>query len=70
MAEPQIFWMVHGDGPARYRHDSRASAEEEAYRLARANPGTAFFVLEAVSAYRKVEVERFSLRPDDEEIPF
>lgn len=70
MAEPLIFWMVHGDGPTSYRHDSRASAEAEAHRLARTNPGTAFFVMEAVAAYRKVDVERFSLRPDDEEIPF
>lgn len=70
MGEPQRFWMVHGDGPTNYRHDSLGSAEVEARRLARANPGTAFFVMEAVAAYRKVDVERFSLRPDDEEIPF
>lgn len=70
MAEPQRFWMVQGDGPARYRHETRCGAEVEAKRLAATSPGTTFYVMEAVAAYRKVDVERFDLRGDDEEIPF
>ncbi|MGD9862542.1 MAG: hypothetical protein AB7S99_04950 [Pseudodonghicola sp.] len=66
------FWMVKGDGPTTYRHDSQASAEAEAQRLARLNPGQIFFVMEAVAAHRHIAVERISLRGrvDDEEIPF
>lgn len=67
---PQRFWMVQGDGPARYRHYTRASAETEAHRLARENPGRIFFVLETVSAVRRRDVDYISFRPDDEEIPF
>jgi len=56
-----LFWMVHGAGPANHRHASRASAVTEAERLARANPGQVFVVLEAVEAVRKVDVERVDL---------
>ncbi len=44
------FWMVwnpHGRAPT-YRHDSRASADTEAERLAARNPGAVFFVLKMV----------------------
>ena len=54
----QQFWMVQGDGPARVRHSVRAIAEREAQRLARESPGTVFYVMEAVAAHRKVDVER------------
>ena len=37
------FYMVQGNGPSRVRHSDLASARREANRLARANPGTAFF---------------------------
>lgn len=72
MTQPRRFWMVQGDGPATYRHDNLHSAEKEAQRLARMNPGCTFYVMEAVAAHRRVDVERFSLRADDngEEIPF
>ena len=62
MIEMNSYWMVHGDGPTNYRHDSRASAVTEAERLARQNPGRIFVVLEAVEAIRKVDVERVELR--------
>ena len=52
------FWMVQGDGPARVRHSLRAVAEREAQRLARENPGTEFYVMEAVAGHRKIDVER------------
>lgn len=44
------FWMVwspQGNQPTR-RHPSRAIADTEAARLAKANPGRTFFVLKAV----------------------
>ncbi|KNY20373.1 hypothetical protein [Methylobacterium sp. ARG-1] len=62
MISMNLFWMVHGDGPANHRHGSRASAVTEAERLARANPGKVFVVLEAVEAVRKIDVERVELR--------
>lgn len=71
---PCRFWMVKGEGPARFCHASLAEAETEANRLARANPGHAFVVLEAVSVHRKLDVERIDLRSraidDDEDLPF
>ena len=70
MNDPHRFWMVQGTGPANHRHASRASAEAEAHRLARVNPGELFFVMEAVAAVRRRDVEYISLRPDDEERPF
>lgn len=68
----QRFWMVKGSGPSSYHHESLEGAEREAERLAAENPGRIFYVLEAVAAFRKVAVERVSLRPDadDPEIPF
>lgn len=74
MAAPQRFWMVKGAGPTQYPHDSRASAEYEADRLARLNPGQCFYVLEAVTAHVRVDVQRIVLTEaesiDDEDRPF
>lgn len=72
---PRQFWMVSGDGPSRFRHETQLDAEREADRLARAHPGQAFFVLEAISVHRRVEVERRDLRAtaefhDEQGIPF
>ena len=67
--EPEAFWMVKGPGPASARHDTRSSAEREAERLARANPGQDFYVLQAIALIRKVDVERIALCAD-EHIPF
>lgn len=73
------FWMVYGDGQRAptYKHDSEASAEVEARRLARLLPGTSFYVLETVARAIKPDVhftrierrERGGLSADDE-IPF
>ena len=68
--KPSRFWMVQGSGTARFRHESRAQAEAEATRLALSNPGETFFVMEAVAAVRRQDVEYTSLRPNDEETPF
>lgn len=75
MAGPRRFWMVKGRGPASHMHESRASAEAEAERLARLNPGEPFFVLVTVAALVRRDVERFTFDKADEgaeypEIPF
>ncbi|UFM64203.1 hypothetical protein LOS78_01650 [Paracoccus sp. MA] len=73
MSHPAKFWMVKGDGPASAMHGTREAAEGEAARLARMNPGTLFFVMEAVACHRRVEVERIALdgKPDPrDELPF
>lgn len=70
------YWMVHCPeyGPPTVRHPSEAAARDEAKRLARRNPGCVFYVLEAVDAFAKVEVQRVQLdsspgaMPDD--LPF
>lgn len=54
------FWMVLGDGTTytKVRHQSRASAEHEASRLAKQNPGKKFFILKMVgTAEARCEVE-------------
>lgn len=72
--EPR-FWMVYGMNQRQptIRHKSLGSARAEAERLARTCPGIDFFVLEAVGAARKVDVEYVDLRSArdaDDEIPF
>ncbi|MEF2073527.1 hypothetical protein [Consotaella aegiceratis] len=47
------FWMVwnpSGRAPT-YKHETKASAETEAMRLAEVSPGDRFFVLKAVSGF-------------------
>jgi hypothetical protein len=56
MAKQFKFWMVLGDALPVVRHDSKASAQREAVRLARQLPGRQFFVLEAVSLIEKSDV--------------
>ena len=68
MAHPKRIWMVKGDGPAVAIHHDRATAENEAKRLAGMHPGVDFYVMESVTLYRRVTVERISF--DDETIPF
>lgn len=46
---PQKFWMITGDGNSpKMRHYNMQDAQNEATRLARANPGIEFFVLQSV----------------------
>ena len=71
------FWLVwneNGRQPT-YKHDSKASAEAEAERLAEGNPDTAFFVLKPVAgrfgASRKIlNVNLVRPKPGDDGIPF
>jgi len=49
MTQTRKFWMITGDGNSpKVRHTNRQAAAREAERLAKSNPGTEFFVLEAV----------------------
>lgn len=52
--KPAKFWMVSGSGnQPRIRHYTKRDAEQEAARLATANPGNAFYVLEAVESFEQ-----------------
>jgi hypothetical protein len=66
------FWMVYGEGQnlPRFRHDTYSSAETEAERLARMNPGIAFYVLMPVAVSKRVDVETRKLVDLDDQIPF
>lgn len=74
MSETHIqFWMIYGlhQKAPTARHKTEEGAIAEATRLARANPGTEFFVLEATHhvVKRDVDVTPIS-RPWDDGIPF
>ena len=62
MNEPP-FWLVwcEDGGEPRCKHESQFAAEQEATRLANANPGKRFCVLPCVARYsiQRVNVERF-----------
>lgn len=73
------FFMVYGMGQKQptARHKTRASATQEAERLARAHPGIEFFVLRTISVSRKLDVLTEEMSPwdraepfDDEAVPF
>mgnify|MGYP000659117876 CR=1 FL=1 len=65
------FWMVwNPDGRApTYKHPSEEGATAEAERLARANPGCTFVVLESVCARRVDDMLKLDMRSHDG-IPF
>lgn len=66
-----VFYMVKGHGPTSVKHYSREAAEREAKRLARENPETPFFVLEAIGGFVKDDVRQIELAPAiDAELPF
>lgn len=63
------YWLVWRAGrepgfPPNFQHTTVGAARTEADRLARANPGVQFVVLETVSAHRAVDMEVVDLRPD------
>lgn len=66
------FWLVWAeDGTApRFKHVNQSSAEVEAQRLARLNPGTSFFVLCPTMRITRQDtiIERFDT--SDDGIPF
>jgi hypothetical protein len=73
------FWMVYGEGQRSptYKHASRALAETEAARLAKANPSIAFYVLKATEIIiasapevRGYKLERRPTDASDDGIPF
>ena len=64
------FWLVwnpQGHSP-QYQHSSTHSAEAEAKRLARNNPGQEFYVLAPIAKLVKQDVEETRYKLD--EIPF
>lgn len=70
------FWMVMGmdQGPPRYRHQTKTSAQKEAQRLAALSPGSVFVVLTAVDGYAAANpvMTRFKVEKDlfPDDIPF
>lgn len=76
------FWMVYGldQHTPRVMHESCATAVAECKRLARANPGIVFVVLESVGAVVKQDLQTITfgrrgsdaldIEPTDGEIPF
>lgn len=65
------FWMVwnpNGHAPT-YRHPSLNAATQEAERLAKANPGRTFVVLESVCARVADTMLSIDLKPAPE-VPF
>ena len=69
MGQGEPYWLVCRAGreplfPPNFQHSTVEAARAEAVRLARANPGVQFVVLESVSAHRAVDMEAVDLRPD------
>lgn len=65
------FWLVwnpRGDQPQR-KHDTKASAEKEAERLARANRGERFIVLQSIIELVVDDVRRIE-HAENSELPF
>ncbi len=74
--KPKKFWIVwnpEGRNPSR-RHDKGALAVTEAGRLARANPGQQFFVMEVMGFARVEKPSGFTYMDhrfeQDVELPF
>ncbi len=63
------YWMVHNPkgGPAHAQHTTLAAANHEAERLARANPGQHFVVLESLYHVTVNDIKR---EPMQEREPF
>lgn len=70
MHRTEPFWMIYGlgQGAPNHIHETRDSAKAEAERLARAHPGTRFYVLASVACAVKADVEFRHIDPCD--IPF
>ena len=67
----KAFWMVwnpQGRTPA-FQHETEKQAREEAERLARANQGHRFYVLQAMASVSKIDVQ-WSEPDRDFELPF
>lgn len=70
MCQGEPFWLVWQPetGAPTHRHPHENEARAEAARLARNNPGKAFFVLRVMAAYQKTDVAVTEFPLDD--IPF
>jgi hypothetical protein len=65
--------MEPNDYGPRHKHDTQHQAENEAERLAKANPDQCFFLLEPVSltVKREVDVQRRQRQPElGDDVPF
>jgi hypothetical protein len=59
------YWFVHNPvsgNPPKVKHGSYSMAEAEAKRLAAANPGVSFFILETVAAFAAEQPKVIELR--------
>jgi hypothetical protein len=74
MEETGNIWYVHNPftGYTRHVHTSRGSAEDEAKRLAKENPGVLFQVLRRESTFisKPIEIRRYPDNEEDVEFPF
>lgn len=80
MQTEPFFWVVWAEngGSPTVKHPTRERASEEARRLARANPGVRFVVLQPVQAVVKNDLITTTFHPrielpddaDDWEVPF
>lgn len=70
MPETSFFmvWCIGGSAPTR-QHPDYGSAKAEAERLARANKGQAFVVLESLSRHQVQDIVSFRYNTD-RDIPF
>lgn len=67
MQHREPFWLVwnpEGYNPPQCKHNTEEGATREAERLARANPGQTFIVMESVGALVADNIQRTDLRPD------
>ncbi len=65
-----IVWCPTSDRSPKHRHSSYSAALAEATRLAHANPGSEFVVLEAMAALQVCDVVKTVFAGNMEEIPF
>jgi hypothetical protein len=70
---PCPFWLVWsptGQRPPRYQHPTYGSAQVEADRLARENPGCQFYVLQPVDSRVVRGLTRETFFIEDDQVPF
>ena len=63
MTESRPFWMVWNPDsrPPCHKHPTQDAAQREAERLARIAPGSAFYVLKAISIAQRIDVKTTAL---------